>query len=428
MSTLIIDTFASWISSIFQFIPKKLRPSTLELLLGCIAASSGHISQALLAIDFFKHWTNYYKIIEYARLSLLTLSIGWFQFTWSLDRNTRPLWAVDDTLSFRSSEKAPGANFYFDHAHKINRPDYPLSQLFVGLFSIPDHDGKHTAIPIYMHLMDTDGNRSKLEVARNLVLLADKHRTDDRKPLLLCDAWYMKKPFVAPLIDHQIHCIGQIRKDSTLFLPPEPITGKRGRPKKYGPKLSFLRVTELFPLQSLQLEVWGGKRTFEFYFFQAKARFLKGKLCNCVWSRFSIDGKSPSSWHLLISTDTSLSASEIITTYAKRWSVEPAFNDIKNTFGLSQAWQQTRKAFDRLKCLICIIYGICSYTSLTFGENVAELLPSPWRKQQPMTAGWAREALGRIFRYFPVRLCWDRTLQKMVIPKELLDRILKKTA
>jgi hypothetical protein len=162
----------------------------------------------------------------------------------------------------------------------------------------------------------------------------------------------MKKPFLAPLLNHQIHCIGQIRKDSALFLPPEPVSGERGRPKKYGSKLSFLRATELFPLQSLQLNVWGKERTFEFYFFQAKARFLKGVLCNCVWCRFSTDNKNMASWHLLISTDTSLSAAEIISIYSKRWSVEPAFNEIKNKFGLSQAWQQTRKAFDRWKCFI----------------------------------------------------------------------------
>ena len=428
MQTIILNTIADWITFVFQSIPKKLRPSALELLLGCIAASSGHISQALLAIDFLKHWTGYYKIMEYSRLSVLAFSIAWFQLTWSLDRDSRPLWAIDDTLSFRSSVDAPGADFHFDHAHKTNRPDYPLSQLFVALFSIPEHEGKHTAIPIYMHLMDKNENRSKLEIARNLVLLADKHRTDERKPLLVCDAWYMKEPFIIPLLEHQIHCIGQIRKDSALFLPPEPVNGRRGRPKKYGPKLSFLRVSELFPLQSMKLNAWGKEHTFEFYFFQAKARFLKGVLCNCVWCRFSTGDKNMTPWHLIISTDTSLSAQELISTYAKRWSVEPAFNGIKNQFGLSQAWQQRKKPFTRWKCFICAAYGICSYSSLIFGEHLAELLPIPWRKGRPMTAGWAQEVLGRIFRYFPVRLCWERTLQKMIVPKELLNRIMKKIA
>jgi hypothetical protein len=260
-----------------------------------------------------------------------------------------------------------------------------------------------------MQLTNKEGNRSKLEIARNIVLLANKHRTDDRKPLLLRDSWYMKKPLVAPLLNQQLHCLGQIRKDSALFLPPEPASGKRGRPKKYGQKLSFQLVSKLFPLQSAQLTAWGKKHTFEFYFFQAKARFLNGEFCNYLWCRSFSNEKNPCSWHLLLSTDISLCATEMISSYAKRWSVEPAFNDIKNTFGLSQAWQQTKNAFARWRCLICIAYGICSYSSLLFGQHLAELFPIPWRQNHPMSPGWARKVLGRIFRYFPVRLCWNRT-------------------
>jgi hypothetical protein len=428
MQTLILNTISSWISSLFLKVPKKLRPSLLELLLGCIASTSGHLSDALFCIHFFKHWTTYYKLIEYGSVSILSFALGWFQLTCSLDSSTRPLWAIDDTLLFRSSQKAPGADFHFDHAHKTNRPDFPLSQLFVSFFSIPEHQGRHLAIPLWMQLVDKDGNRSKLKIARNLVLIADKHRIDDRKPLLLCDAWYMKEPFVAPLLEHQICCIGQIRKDSALFLPPEPASGKRGRPPKYGQRLSLEYVSKLFPLQSIRLTAYGKERTFEFYSFRAKARFLKGALCNCVWCRFFTGGKNPTSWRLLLSTDTSLSGSEIISYYARRWSVESAFNDIKNTFGLSQAWQQTKSAFARWRCLICVAYGICSYCALLFGQGLADLVPIQWRRNQPMTAGWAKKVLGRIFHNFPVRLCWDRTLQKMVVPEELHKRVLRKIA
>ena len=185
MLSIVTNAVANWVSSIFQYVPKKLRPSLLELLVGAIIAA-GHISDALLAINFFNHWTSYYRIIEYSCFSVFYLAIGWFRLTWSLDTNTRPIWAIDDTICFRSSQNAPGADFHFDHAHKTNRPDFPLSQLFVSLFSIPLHETKHSAVPIWMQLVDKDGNRSKLETARSIVLIADRHRTDNRKPLLLC--------------------------------------------------------------------------------------------------------------------------------------------------------------------------------------------------------------------------------------------------
>ena len=428
MQLLTLNAIASWISRVFQAIPKKLRPSCLELLIGCIIAPSGHISDALLVIEFHNHWNSYYKLIEEAHFSWLAIARAWFQLllslTTSIDEKKIVL-AVDDTLVYRSSTKAPGSDIHFDHAKKINRTDFPLSQLFVSLFLIASHEGRHAAFPLALQLCRKGGNRSKLEIARDLIHLADKHKNDPREILFLCDAWYTKAPLIAPLLKQNIHCIGQIRKDAALFLPPVS-TGKRGRPKKYGEKLTFERVQELFPLQTLEIFAYGKKRLFEFYSFQAKARFLNGELCQFVWCRFSTDGKNTSSWHLLLSTDTVIDASAILSHYAQRWAVEPAFNDIKNSFGLSQAWQQTRNVFARWRCFICLAYGICALAALLFGGRLSELFPIGWRKGQPMTAGWASNVLDRIFRHFNVRSCWDRTLQKMILPQSLLDLRFKK--
>ena len=220
MQTLIFNSIAAWISALFQALPKKLRPSCLELLIGCIIASSGHISQALLAIDFRNHWTAYYKIFTDASWSWLRLCREWFRLTCRLSGGDKIILAVDDTLVCRSSENAPGANIHFDHAHKANRTDYPLSQLYVALFTIVRHGEKHAALPVAMQLLHKGGNRSKLEIARDLVKLADTHKNDPRPLQLLCDSWYMKEPLIAPILKKGIHCVGQLRRDSALFMPP----------------------------------------------------------------------------------------------------------------------------------------------------------------------------------------------------------------
>jgi hypothetical protein len=62
---------------------------------------------------------------------------------------------------------------------------------------------------------------------------------------------------------------------------------------------------------------------------------------------------------------------------------------------------------------------------LFFGQRLAELFSTPWRQNQPITLGWTRKILGRIFRYLPVRVCWDQTSQKMIAPEELRNRILE---
>jgi hypothetical protein len=247
-----------------------------------------------------------------------------------------------------------------------------------------------------------------------------------KKLLLLADAWYMKGFLILPLLQRGIHIIGQIRKDSALFLPPIPKTGV-GRPRKYGAKLSFELVSQLFEKQAASIFAYGKEQIFEFYIFDAHVRFLKGRICCMVWCRFCSESSAFTSWRLLLSTDLSLTAVQIISYYASRWSVESAFNMIKNSFGLKQAWGQSKKAFARWRCILCLAYGLCTLAAFFWDKCLEKSSPIPWRKNHPMTAPWVVKILARIFRYFPIRSCWDRKSQKFVLPESLFDPLFQKT-
>ncbi|MDO9310160.1 MAG: transposase [Nitrosomonas sp.] len=74
-----------------------------------------------------------------------------------------------------------------------------------------------------------------------------------------------------------------------------------------------------------------------------KARFLDGQLVHAVWCEF---GRSNGEWKaasLILSTDITLTAEQVIESYSLRWSIEPMFNQLKQTWGMKEAWQQTRK-------------------------------------------------------------------------------------
>jgi hypothetical protein len=338
--------------------------------------------------------------------------------------------ALDDTQVPRSSPKAPGVDTHFDHAPKANQKKFITSQLFVSLFFIMPSKIKSVALPIWFQLMSKDGNRSKLRTAQILVQWVQRFLRrclkNSKKILLLADSWYMKAPLVLSLLKQGIHIIGQIRKDSALFLPPVRSL-KPGRPRKYGIKLSFDLICQLFELQTASIFAYGKEQTFEFYVFDAQVRFLKGHICRMVWCRFCPAGSPFTSWNLLLSTDLSLTAVQIISHYASRWSVETAFNVIKNSFGLIKAWEQTKRTFARWRCIICLAYGLCAIAAFLWGQALAEIFPISWRKNQPMTASWAMKVFDRIFRHFPIRSCWDRKLQKFVLPESLLDPPCEKT-
>ena len=236
----------------------------------------------------------------------------------------------------------------------------------------------------------------------------------------------MKASLLLHLLERDFHIIGQIRKDSALFLPPVPKTTV-GRPRKYGEKLFFERISQLFEKQVVSIFVYGKEQIFELYAFNAQVHFLKGRVCRIVWSRFRSDSAAFTPWRLLLSTDLSLTAVEIISYYASRWSVETAFNMIKNVFGLKQAWEQSKRAFARWGCILCLAYGLCALASFLWGDWLEKSFSIPWRKNHPMTAPWVAKILARIFRYFPIRTCWSRKSQKFVLPKSLFEHPLQKT-
>jgi hypothetical protein len=419
LQLIFLTDFSRWINYLLLAFPLKLRPTFLELLFGVLVASSGHVTDALLAISFANHWASYYKAIEYGSFHCRDILKRWISLCLSLIGGKTLVMALNDTQVLRSSRKAPGVDTHFDHAPKANQKSFVSSQLFVSLFFVLSSNVKSVALPIWFQLMSKDGNRSKLRTAEILVKVVTRFLKNLKK-LLLADAWYMKAPLVLPLIELGIHMIGQIRKDSVLSLPPIRKPGV-GRPRKYGLQLTFDIVCQLFEKQIASLYAYGKEHIFEFYVFDAQVRFLKWRICRMVWCRFRSENSPFTSWHLLLSTDLSLSAVEIISYYASRWSVETAFNVIKNAFGLKQAWEQKKRVFARWRCILCLAYGLCALASFFWGEILEKLYPIPWRKNHPMTAPWVMKIVGRIFRYFPIRSCWDRKLQKFVLPESLFE-------
>ncbi|MBT8763764.1 transposase [Desulfohalobiaceae bacterium Ax17] len=287
---------------------------------------------------------------------------------------------------------------------------------------------RYGAFPLLMKLIPKNGNYSKLKAAKFLMKLFISYTDASFNIKLLLDAWYMKANLLLPLIKNNVTVIGQVRRDTALYLQPVA-TKKVGRPRKYGRKLTFELVKQLFTLQEDSIVAYGKERKFLFYSLEAKARFLKGHLCKIVWCRLQQDTGKWTNWHLLLSTDPTLSGSTIIHLYSLRWWTESMFNEIKNLFGLQHAWQQTKQALARWPFILSLAYSIPKLLSLVLEPGEAKSFFSiPWRTEQPITAGWIATSIRFYFQNFKVRCLWDRKSQKMIIKKQHLDSIYGKIA
>ena len=81
---------------------------------------------------------------------------------------------------------------------------------------------------------------SKLELAADMVRSVMTELVSCRQVILLCDSWYPRKP-VTGLVDafENLEIICCARSDTVLYDPPGERTGRRGRPRIHGRRLSL---------------------------------------------------------------------------------------------------------------------------------------------------------------------------------------------
>jgi hypothetical protein len=155
----------------------------------------------------------------------------------------------------------------------------------------------------------------------------------------------MKRRLVLWAVDRSIAVIGQIRRDSALFRIPEPPAKRqRGRPKKYGDRITSADMDAL-PVTQKQTSAYGG-RLMRWCGITCRPRFLRGLDVRVV----RISMRTNKGWtkdRLVLSTDTTLCDEDIIIGYSRRWPTEPLYRDLKFTEGFREMWMQARKTLMR---------------------------------------------------------------------------------
>lgn len=394
------------ITFLAQALPKRSVPTFLELLFGAMLTQNGFVTEAWLAIKPRRHWTSYFKWLQKGRWSWVALGLQTARLALQGARGSRCFVAIDDTLVFRSSRKAPESRIHHQHGGKANRPDYVRGQNWVTLALVLPQGWRSLALPILSRLPRATGNGGKLVAARTLLRVGQQVF---RKPMvtLLVDSWYMRKSLLLPAQAMGYQVIGQVRKDTALYLPPPPHDGKRGRPRKYGDKLTPERVEQL-PVVTQRIFLYNGWRTLHYRSCEALAYFLNGQRVRAVWSQIENEDKTLRQTRLILCTDLSLSAARILLAYNRRWAIEDLFNQLKNRWGWKDAWQQSRQVLHRWTQILSTSYALPQLLAQMNSEEVKTLASmSPWRRNHPITAGRVRKGLQRIFAHVDIRSHWN---------------------
>jgi len=387
---------ASIIARLTAAVPARARSTFLDLLLGAAVSKGGHVTDAILAGGLSRGWRTYYWFLEQGRWSWLRIWAALLEVLTMLFHP--PVWyaVIDDSVVERVSTEAPGSLTHHNHNAKPNRPKFLRGQGWLCLAAVIERNAFAVgAVPLLLRLVRRGTNRGKLRSAGLLVHLLGQRLGHVRR---LLDAWFMRAWLIHRALAAGHTVIGCVRRDLALFDVPKPPRKRRqGRPRKYGARLTPERVAALPEHRSAEI-LYGKLEVVRYRTGLVAARFLRGRVVRVELERPDRRDK-PRQQRLLICTDPVLSAQVVISGYAKRWSVESLFRNLKHGFGLKDAWQQSRQALMRWVTVLAVGYAIPQMLAFTDPARLAGLAhPAPWRAPGTRTAGLIQAGIARILR------------------------------
>jgi hypothetical protein len=228
---------------------------------------------------------------------------------------------------------------------------------------------------------------------------------------LLLDAWYMKRYLIVDVLTRDAIVIGQVRRDTALYDPPPPRTGKPGRPRKYGDRITREKLRTLEQTHT-ELPIYGGHRTVRYRTAVCMARFLGGRLVRAVWVSMVVDGKWTAE-RLLLSTEWRHTAEHVIFTYSLRWTIEPMFAALKWGEGMIDMWMQSVETFHRWLAIVQIGRAPIQMLAVKADAATQALAQvAAWRKERYLTAGMVKAGLVRAFWNIAPAEVWHRRGRK----------------
>lgn len=274
--------------------------------------------------------------------------------------------SIDDTLIAKYGEKFEHRSKLFDHASH-NGSNYLNGHCFVSMeMSLPHRDAsgcRYLSFPVAYRMWNKA--ETKLELAAGLVKQAMDCLGRQRPVILCCDSWY-PKGCVKELVDQyeNLTLICSVRSDTAIFAPPPPKTGKKGRPKVRGSRLS---LTD-FVLQEVPGTDYlvGARAVMTMLFGKRMVYAVVTKSKKNGSFRLFLSTKDPKDipFDLAFSQTKAASFANAcpdflpLTIYALRWNIEVSFYELKTFWTLPDYRLRSQLGIDRLLNLLALCYAL----------------------------------------------------------------------
>lgn len=245
--------------------------------------------------------------------------------------NGRIVLLADGIKAPKTGRKMPGVKKLHQESQNNSKPEFIFGHSCQAIAVVVHAAASFLAVPLAISIHEgvVFSNRDKRTLLDKLVLLLDALQIT--LPLyLVADRYYASAKVIVPLINKGHHLITAVRSNAVAYLPaPPPDTKRRGRPRKYGRKIllrDLFKDRHLF--EAHPSPVYGERgveilcHTLELYWRPT------GRLARFVLVIHPTRGNL-----VLLTTDLSLDALEVVRCYGVRFKIEVTFKQAVHSVG-----------------------------------------------------------------------------------------------
>jgi hypothetical protein len=272
-------------------------------------------------------------------LDLYKLTRAWCALVFRLDPgilrvNGRPVLVGDGIKLAKAGRKMPAVKKLHQQSESNNKAEYifghscqavaVLTQALSSVFALP--------LACRIHEGTVFSNRDQRSLLDKMILLLDSLGL--QQPFyFVADAYYASGKTVRGLLAHENHLVTRVKSNSVAFFPATPPPPNRprpkGRPAKYGKKIKLATLLkDADRLQEAPSPVYGEKGV-----------TLRFRTADLLWRpvgilvRFVVVLHPQRGAILLLCTDLTLPAWDIIRIYGLRFKIEVSFKQALHVIG-----------------------------------------------------------------------------------------------
>lgn len=380
----LVNSFESLLQPLSALMTQPSFTSFVTLITGWVFANRRTVTQMIVAAGALegKHYSSYHRLFDAARWSRDHMGLAVLDLILPFVEGTVYL-AVDDTLAHKRGLKMFGTGMHHDpllssRGKKVTTWGHNWVVLGV-IVRFPLWPDRPFCLPILFRLyLNKKGAqkerrvyRTRPELAVEMLRLVCRH-CKTRHFHVVADSAYGGQSVLKEL-PQNCDLTSCLLLNARLYEAPRP--GKRGRPRKRGDKLPTPDQMLDARAQRLCFQIYGRQEYARICDMEARVFAVPERPLRVVAVEALKGGRGREAFY---STCVSAAATDVLTWYSWRWSVELTFHDAKQHLGFEDPQGWSRRAVERTAPVAMMLYSLIVLWFVQVGHRHYRTSKRPW--------------------------------------------------